>query len=152
MCKRGRKGAFHWSLYYLSRWLGTVRSLLIFLITMKSWGKTKHKKYNFCVFYFWPMTLVRGRNMEFSNFTIMDTFISSVLLPPSIPPKHSGVPQGGNFWGESFCSLQRMCFLYNLFGLVTSETVERREKFLFPNTLLLCSLRIFSCRFFRCPI
>ena len=26
-----------------------------------------------------------------------------------------------------FCSLQRTCFFYNLFGLVTSETVERRE-------------------------
>ena len=31
-----------------------------------------------------------------------------------------------------------------LFGLVI-------EKFHFPNTLLLYSLRIFSCRFFRCP-
>ena len=45
-----------------------------------------------------------------------------------IPPKHSGPPQAENFWDESFCSLQRMCFFYNLFGLVTSETVERVQR------------------------
>ena len=47
---------------------------------------------------------------------------AKVLPPPNILARRRP-----KIFGVRVCSLQRMCFFHNLFGLVTSETIERRE-------------------------